>query len=393
MLPDGPLRREGKILGPMDRPPDARLRVTYHLLCGPGETPEQKGRDIAYEQTVELPVGCAPDHVEARFPGRVEGIVPLDASRHEVVISYDLDGVGHELPQLLNVLFGNVSIKSGIRVVGVEWPAALLSRFPGPRFGIEGLRKMTGVGARPLLCAALKPMGLSARELASRCLELALGGIDVIKDDHGIADQSMAPFAERVPRCREALELARRETGRACLYLPNVTGPYDEMPHRRDLARATGCAGVLVSPFLVGVDVLRWLRDTSDLFLLAHPALSGALLQPSHGIAGDVLYGQILRLAGADAVIYTNVGGRFPVTEEECVAINLRLREPMGALRPALPVPGGGIDVARVPRFVERYGPDTMFLIGGSFYVQPDLRRAVATLVETLERLVPSRHR
>ena len=49
-------------------------------------------------------------------------------------------------------------------------------------------------------------------------------------------------------------------------------------------------------------------------------------------------------------------------------------------------MPGGGIDVRRVPGLLERYGPDTIFLIGGSLYAQGDLARAVAELRETLAK-------
>ena len=60
--------------------------------------------------------------------------------------------------------------------------------------------------------------------------------------------------------------------------------------------------------------LMRWLaRNTPDDFvLLAHPALLGSLaVSPTSGIAPDVLYGSLLRLAGADAAIFPSSGGRF----------------------------------------------------------------------------------
>ncbi|MGH7683992.1 MAG: ribulose 1,5-bisphosphate carboxylase, partial [Vulcanimicrobiaceae bacterium] len=42
------------------------------------------------------------------------------------------------------------------------------------------------------------------------------------------------------------------------------------------------------------------------------------------------------------------------------------LRAPWDSLRPALPVPAGGMPVERTGEMVAFYGEDTMLLIGGS---------------------------
>jgi ribulose-bisphosphate carboxylase large chain len=55
-------------------------------------------------------------------------------------------------------------------------------------------------------------------------------------------------------------------------------------------------------------------------------------------------------------------------------------------LLPSFPVPGGGIDAERVPYWIKRHGPDTMFLIGGSLYAQPDLTAATRRLARSLAR-------
>ena len=57
------------------------------------------------------------------------------------------------------------------------------------------------------------------------------------------------------------------------------------------------------------------------------------------------------------------------------------------ATRPAFPVPGGGIDVDRIPHWVRAYGADTVFLVGGSLYARPDLAGATRKLADELERV------
>src|SRR2546429_3047031 len=117
------------------------------------------------------------------------------------------------MPQLLNLLFGNISLQSGVVVASIEWPLELLAALGGPRHGIAGLRELTGAPRRALLCTALKPLGVSATQLAERAYRFALAGIDLVKDDHSLSDQPPAPFRERVQRCQDAVERANRETG------------------------------------------------------------------------------------------------------------------------------------------------------------------------------------
>jgi hypothetical protein len=41
---------------------------------------------------------------------------------------------------------------------------------------------------------ALKPMGSTTAELAKMAYDFAKGGIDIIKDDHGLADQRQGAY-------------------------------------------------------------------------------------------------------------------------------------------------------------------------------------------------------
>jgi S-methyl-5-thioribulose 1-phosphate isomerase len=365
---------------------DGRLRVVYEWRPARGEDPRGRAADMAREQSLELPPGCAPAAVEERFLGRVEAVETVGRGRARATVSFDLALPGGEAGQLLDLLYGHLSMQGDVRIAGVEWPVALLERFPGPRHGLAGFRDRCGVGPeRPLLCAALKPPGLTPAELAERAHELAAGGIDLLKDDHGLADQEMAPFAERVARCQEAVARANAATGGRTVYLPHLTGP--AVAARAAAARRLGCEGALVTPLIVGLDTLTGLAaDDTGLLLMTHPSLMGALAGPRRGIAPEVLLGEVFRLAGADAVLYPNVGGRFRVSASTCLAIHRRLRAPLGRVRPAMPALGGGIDPARLPRWVRRYGPDTVFLVGGGLYRQGDLRRAAARLREAVER-------
>lgn len=352
---------------------ELRFAATYRL-AGTKTEARAWAEDICYEQTVELPPTVPlPEFVGLRILGRIEAFRRV-AKAYEATISYAAGSAAGELPQLLNVLFGNTSLKPGVRLERFALPSAMLRRFAGPRFGAAGLRRHLGVLRRPLLCAALKPMGLSAEDLADLAYQFALGGIDIIKDDHGLSNQPYATFERRVLACVRAVRQANRRTGLGGVYAPNITAPHAELLERARFARRAGAGALLLSPGLVGLDGMRLVADDPrvGLPILSHPAFQGSwVLSPTHGISHQALFGQLVRLAGGDATIYPNYGGRFAFSRQECRGIALGCRIPMGRLRPILPCPGGGMTLDRIPELRRFYGNDVVFLIGGGLLTRP----------------------
>src|SRR5512139_2650368 len=136
-----------------------RFSVAYRIY-GSEKDARAKAEDICIEQTVEFPADCVgPGTIRDHVFGRIESFERRDAGSFTVVISYAVEIAAGELTQLLNVIFGNTSIKPGIRVEHLDLPGVILDHYKGPRFGREGLRKLLGVPSRPFLCTAIKPMG------------------------------------------------------------------------------------------------------------------------------------------------------------------------------------------------------------------------------------------
>jgi len=344
-----------------------RFSVVYRLV-GDERTAYEKARDICLEQTVEVPDTLVPEGmIRSHILGQIQSFEARGDGGYSARISYAVEIAGGALTQFLNVLFGNISLKAGIRAEWLDLPDAILHWCKGPRFGRSGLRGFLGVPQAPLLCTALKPLGLSAEGLAELAYRFALGGIEIIKDDHGLADQGFARFHDRVRLCTQAVQRANRETGLQCVYIPNVTAPFDEIRARARFAKEHGAGGLLVAPGLTGLDAMRCLADDDSLALpiFAHPAFQGTyVLHPSSGLSHQLLFGQLARLAGADATIYPNFGGRFGFTRDECLGIVRGTEMPMGSLKSIFPVPGGGMSLDRVPEMLAAYGRDVILLIG-----------------------------
>ena len=375
-----------------------RIVATYDLHTT-DTAPDTLAAAIALEQTVEVPqslvdaAGLPPGVV-----GEVEGI-DIDAGAGGAArarLSYDPSVVeAGGLPALINLVFGNVSMMPGVRLVDVVFPDHVLAGFDGPRHGVAGVRALTGVHGRPLLATALKPRGVPVSRLVEMAGAFARGGGDIVKDDQNLIDDFEA-FKDRVKRCAEAVDDANQRTGRRCLYLPYVTGPLPALTRRFEYVARLGLAGVLASPFIAGLGIARSLARDHDLMLMAHPTFSGGHFVSRHeGIDHGLLFGTLLRIAGADVAVFPNVGGRFRFTRDDCASIAARLRAPLGQLRPAWPCPAGGMTFAQLPGMCADYGPDAVLLIGGALIGHgEDLEASTRTFLDVIraaseERLEP----
>ena len=350
-----------------------RFDIVYHLKGNRAEV-DLMAQDICVEQTIEFPAGLidADDDIRNHIMGQVKGIEALAADMWEVTISFAIEVTGFTLPQLINVMFGNISIKPNIRLTKLDkLPTSLLQHFKGPRFGSAGLRDLIGEPTRALLCTALKPMGLSSKALAQQAYEFAKGGMDFIKDDHGLANQPFSPFRERVELCAEAVQRANQETGFKCRYVPSLSSPLETLMDDAQFAKSCNAGGLLIAPGLVGFDTMRAIADDDELALpiLGHPSFIGSYaISPNNGVSFYALFGQLMRLAGADTSIFPNYGGRFSFSKEDCLSIAEGTQADMQHIKTILPSPGGGMTLDRVVELREFYGSEMMFLIGGALH-------------------------
>ncbi|MET0162208.1 MAG: RuBisCO large subunit C-terminal-like domain-containing protein [Microbacteriaceae bacterium] len=356
------------------------ITAVYEITA---EDPLARATDVAVEQSHELPTELAPQNAIDLSLGVVRSIERRAGRPALATVDYPVDLAGGELGQLLVLLLGNVSLQDGVRLVDLDLPATLLDALPGPRLGVAGVRELVGEPRHALLATALKPVGMSSGQIAELAFQIAAGGLHIVKEDQGLANQPWAPFLERVPRIVEAVRRANDETGGRSVYLPVVNGPAAGFDEQVRFAREQGADGVMVLPGVAGFGSLA---RAAELFpggmILSHPSfLGGFTASATHGIAPDVLFGTLLRLAGADASIFPGWGGRFSLTKEQCLEIADAARRPLGGLAPILPTPGGGMSIERAPELLEAFGPDTVFLIGAGLQRGGDPRKASERLV------------
>ena len=355
---------------------NGRFAVTYHVR-GTAEDIERRARGIAVEQSVEMPLAAIQDAaILSDIVGTVEDINDIGDGVFAVRIGLATETVGRDAGQFLNMIFGNTSLHEDVVLKDVIVPDGLIKTFGGPLHDVVDLRRRLGVQSRALTGSALKPQGMSPKRLGSLAEHLARGGLDFIKDDHGLADQSYSRFSDRVAACAAGVASAAHSTGHPTRYIPSVTGDLDQMRRQIAMAVTEGLDCVMIAPMICGLPAMLTLRRAfPDVVLFAHPSMAGAAR-----IAPELLLGRLFRLMGADAVIFPSFGGRFGYSRETCAKLADNARQADNGMKTALPVPAGGMTLERIREILDFYGRDTMLLIGG------DLLSAGDRITEATER-------
>ena len=351
------------------------LRVAYHVKADTQADLDARVESLLLEQTVELPRTALRDSfVLENIVGRLVSVKTIVDSVHDVVIDFPISATGNDPAQFLNVLFGNSSLQDHVMLadfklpIRAAWPEHSQA-LPGPQFGGAGLREITGVETRALTSTALKPIGLSITRLAHLCGLFADAGIDIIKDDHGLANQSFHPFVERVRACQHAIRESNHKSGRQSIYVPNLMGTPTVVLEQLKIAQNEGVCAVMIAPMLLGLPFMAEIvANHATVPIIAHPSFGGATR-----ILPELLYGKLFPLYGADATIFANFGGRFSYSKPTCRSLADALTKPdeLGVL-PTLPMPAGGIKYQNVGEVLAFYGTEVILLIGGGLYEAGD---------------------
>lgn len=350
----------------------------------------KKAQGIAVGLTVgswtDLPT--AKQALMEKHLGKVESVdvvEPANGERYaDIRIAYPDVNFSRDIPALLVTIFGKLSMDGRIKLTDIHFSESFLSAFPGPKFGIEGVRGLLGVHDRPLLMSIFKSViGHDLEELQEQLYQQAAGGVDLIKDDEILFENPLTPIERRVEACLKAAGRAAVETGQKVLYAANLTGPTFRLKEQARKAIDAGANVFLFNVLAYGFDVLHELASDPDINvpIMAHPAIAGAIYpSPYYGVAASVLLGKLMRLAGADIVLFPSPYGSVVMPREENMAIKIalltsELAADYGssgqALKRSFPVPSAGIHPGLVPLILRDFGLETIVNAGGGVHGHP----------------------
>lgn len=283
--------------------------------------------------------------------------------------AWDLDT---NIPMMLLSMAGNVFFFSkNLRVLDVSFPESLTKQFPGPRFGIQGLRDYSGVHDRPFCLHIIKPkMGMTPELTADQVYATAMGGADFAKDDEMCADVFNCKMEDRLRAVLKAVEKAKNKTGKELIYFISITTDPDRILERARRAVEIGAKGLLVS-YPAGFSAMKLLASDPEINvpILMHPANMGGLFHTQ----SIIFLAKMARLSGVDIMLGPSIWGELQVASlEESLRWPQAVRAPLYDIKPMMPMIGGGVHPGVSEIYVKELGIDVVMAAGGGMLGHPD---------------------
>lgn len=317
---------------------------------------------------------------------------------------FEMGNMSQILASIAGNVFGMKAVES-LRIDDIMWPKKIMKSFPGPKFGIDGIRKFMRVKERPLMLSVPKPkVGMTTDEHCQIGHDIWLGGLDLLKDDENLSNQKFNLFKNRVAKCMKIRDKIEKQTGDRKSYLINVThSDFREMEKRAKFVADLGWEFAMIDVVTCGFTGVHSLREVcGDLGLAmhAHRAMHGAFTRvPTHGFSMLAL-GEVVRLLGVDQLHIGTAGvGKLTGGRKEVVEIEEHIAEPPHLMheqrthitfnkvkanrelntldenwldvKPVLPVTSGGIHPGIVEPILDRMGIDVAVQIGGGIHGHP----------------------
>ncbi|MGQ4875667.1 MAG: type III ribulose-bisphosphate carboxylase [Promethearchaeia archaeon] len=388
----------------LDYEPDENdLIAMYYLEYDPKFCPniEQASEEIAKESSIGTwtdIVTMSKEIAERLKPSTFY----IDKENNIIKIAYtkELFEAGN-MSQILSAIAGNIygmkAIKN-LRLLDISFPKDIINAYKGPKFGIEGIRKLLKIDKRPLLGTIVKPkVGLNEIEHAKVCGQAWSGGLDIVKDDENLTSMVFNKFNKRIEETLKIRDKVENETGEKKIYMPNITAPLSEMKRRADWVIENGGEYVMVDILTVGFSALQEIReylDDKNIVIHAHRAMHAAFTRKKkHGMTMLAL-AKVMRLIGMDQLHTGTVVGKMEGEKQEVVETNKVITEQKlkdnnksilyqdwGSIKPILPVASGGLSPLHVPDLIEILGTNMVFQFGGGCHGHPDGTEAGAKAI------------
>ena len=348
----------------------------------------EKAKSFAVGQTIGtwVPVPGVTKEMQKKYGGKVVSVYDIPPSEltpdvpentaHIIQIAFPDENFSPQFPMLLTTLLGNdVSTSAQVKLIDLKFSKKFLSAFKGPRFGIGSLYKYFGVDQRPMVLNMIKPcLGYTPEEGAKIFKDIALGGVDIIKDDELFAETNYSSIIHRVKEYTKIAKEVQSQIGHLTRYCVNITDRLDKMIEHAHRAVEAGAGALMINFVAAGISSLQAIAEDSfiNIPILAHYATVGSLTEsPFTGISTPILLGKLSRIAGADMCMFSSPYITYPFLKTRYKQIADIQRLTLGNLLPTMPVIGGGIHPNSAEKIVNDLGIEIVLATGGAILGHP----------------------
>jgi ribulose-bisphosphate carboxylase large chain len=378
---------QNKFLDLSYKPKKTDVICQYKITPAKGLSLRKVSEDIAGESSIGTwtDIGTMNKNIAKKLSPKVYYISEKE-KRVRIAYPLDLFELGN-VPEILSSVGGNIyGMKS---VKGLLWediriPEKMLKSFKGPRYGINGLRKIMKISKRPLLGTIVKPkVGLNEKEHARVAYEAWIGGCDVTKDDENLTSQSFNHFKKRFLLTIKACKEAEKKTGEKKVYLVNCTAESEEMKKRIKFVEDNGGNYIMLDILTLGWSALQTARNFTKLPIHAHRAGHAMFdRNPNHGMSMEVI-AQLARMVGVDTLHIGTIYGKMTGNKKETQHIEKEIEEQFTPqtkknleqrwynIKPVLGVASGGVYPGIVPKMLKAMGNDIVIQAGGGVHWNP----------------------
>jgi 2,3-diketo-5-methylthiopentyl-1-phosphate enolase len=289
-----------------------------------------------------------------------------------IQLAFPIRAWADNIPMILLAISGNCfAYSKNIMLTDLFIGKNLLRKFQGPKFGVDGIRELTGVKERPLSLHIIKPkMGMTPEQTANQVSLTLAGGADMCKDDEMTADTYNNTFEDRLKKVMEVINRAADETGKKMIYLCSITDEPSKLVDKARRAVDLGANGLLVA-YSAGLGALRELTSHPDINIpvMLHASHMIAMMKQ---IAWPVL-AKLCRLCGADMMLTPTMWSSIPmVSMEEGIRTSFAQLAPWGHIKRTFAMPCAGVYPGLAEVLIGEYGPDIVIPAGGGMLGHPD---------------------
>jgi ribulose-bisphosphate carboxylase large chain len=253
---------------------------------------------------------CIVLDTEENLKNKKEGIVKIAFPC--VNIDFKTDGISH---LLVNIMGGQLDIDIITRcyVEDIDFPDSVKNLFLGPKFGISGIRKFTGINDRPILGSIIKPKtGINPDVLLDMVKQLVDGGVNFIKEDEILSNPSFCKIEDRIPKIMNYL------SGKRVIYSTSIHSDPPHLLDRVKLVHSLGGNSVHVN-FWCGLGAYKAIRELNlPIFLHFQKSGDKILTNTNHDfhIKWQVLC-KLAAMMGVDFIHAGMIGGYYKWEEKE----------------------------------------------------------------------------
>lgn len=407
-------------------PDEDYVLVQFKLQLADG-VPEEKFPDAAATVAAESSTGTW-TKVESRedsglgIAEEYKAIVfDLDKKNHLFKVAYKIDLF--EMGNMSGFLAGPVGnvggmkMVRGLRILDIRFPRRFVESFPGPRFGIEGVRDLLEQDSNqrqmPIIGTVPKPkVGRNAEEMAvlgRRLWTHGDGTFDFLKDDENLTSHVFNAIEDRIKKVLKVQKEAEKQTGHKKLYLCNVThSNIETMLERATLIKKAGGVCMMMDVVTTGFAAVHSMRlRNPGLIIHAHRAMHAFFTRESgKGVSGHgeiegfsvsmIVFAKLLRLLGVDSLHSGTPKGKmedYGEAKEVMLALSNDYTPPnpkfhtLGqqwfGMKKVWPVASGGLHPGVLDKVIATMGKDCFIQLGGGVLGHPEgAERGAAAALE-----------